>query len=251
MIVVNFLSGAVAPNGKNVQRGMMTLSKKILLVDDDLAMRAELAEQLKLREEYDTDEVGTATQALESVEQDKYDAILLDIVLPDMDGRDVVRLLRRKGIHVPVIMLTALEGEADMILALDAGANDVIVKPFSLGIMLARIRAHVRQHELSEDAAFTIGPYTFRPAEKTLRHGGRKNEVALSDKESAILKYLYRSGDRVVSCDTLYSEIWDYSTSLMTHTLQTHIYRLRQKIEENPSQPSILISESGGYRLVR
>ncbi len=229
----------------------MSPSKKILLVDDDKDTRAELAEQLKLREEFETDEVDTAAKALAAVENDKYDAILLDMLLPDMDGRDVVRLLRRKGIHVPVVMVSALEGEADMILALDAGANDVVVKPFSLGVLLARVRAHMRQHELSEDAAFTIGPYTFRPSEKSLRHNIKKADVALSDKESAILKYLYRAGDRVVSCDTLYSEIWDYSTSLMTHTLQTHIYRLRQKIEDNPSQPSILVSESGGYRLVR
>lgn len=229
----------------------MAPRKRILLVDEDEAVRANLASQLALREEYTAFEADNATSALSAVEQEKYDAILLDIVLPDMDGRDVVRLMRRKGIQVPVIVVTAIQGDADAILALDAGANDVVAKPFSLGVLLARIRAHMRQHELSEDAAFTIGPYTFRPAEKTLRHGGRKTEISLSDKESAILKYLYRYGDRVVSCDTLYSEIWDYNTSLMTHTLQTHIYRLRQKIEENPSRPTFLVSESGGYRLVR
>lgn len=229
----------------------MASRKRILLIDEDAAVRADLAQQLKLREEYSADETGTASGALSAVENGKYDAILLDITLPDMDGRDVVRLLRRKGVHVPVIVVTAVEGDAEAILALDAGANDVVIKPYSLGVLLARIRAQLRQHELSEDAAFTIGPYTFRPAEKTLRHARRKIEVSLSEKESAILKYLYRSGDRVVSCDTLYSEIWDYNTSLLTHTLQTHIYRLRQKIEENPSQPTILISEAGGYRLIR
>lgn len=230
---------------------MMASTKKILLVDDDSALRHELAEQLKLREEFMIDEVDDASTAIHAMEDDKFDAVLLDISLPDMDGRDVVRLLRRKGVQVPVIMVTALEGDADAILALDAGANDVVVKPFSLGVLIARLRAHMRQHELSEDAAFTIGPYTFRPAEKTLRHNARKAELALSDKECAILKFLYRAGDRSVSCDTLYSEIWDYSTSLITHTLQTHIYRLRQKIEENPSRPVLLVSEAGGYRLMR
>ena len=168
-----------------------------------------------------------------------------------MDGRDVCRLLRRKGIHAPVIMLTGLDDEADAILGLDSGANDYVTKPFRLGVLLAQLRAHMRQHEISEDAAFAVGPYTFKPAAKLLHHIGKDADVSLSDKESAILKFLYRAGDAVVSCDTLYSEIWDYSATLMTHTLQTHIYRLRQKIEEIPSRPQILISEPGGYRLIR
>jgi len=229
----------------------MAQDKKILLVDEDAELRSELAEQLLLRQEFETEEVGSAAEALAAVETEKFDAILLEMELPDMDGRDVVRLLRRKGIQVPIVVVSTLSGEADTILALDAGANDVVVKPYSLGVLLARLRAHLRQHELSEDAAFTVGPYTFRPAEKALHHNVTKAAVSLSEKESAILKHLYRAGDRVVSCDTLYSEIWDYNTSLMTHTLQTHIYRLRQKIEDNPSQPAILVSEGGGYRLVR
>ena len=230
---------------------MLAARKQILLVDDDVPLRKALADQLELHEEFDTMEVETAAEALAVIEKENFDAILLDIALPDMDGRDVCRLLRRKGIHTPVIMLTGLEGEADAILGLDSGANDYVTKPFRLGILLARLRAHMRQHELSEDAAFTVGPYTFRPAAKLLHHNGRSKDVSLSDKESAILKYLYRAGDTVVSCDTLYSEIWDYNTALLTHTLQTHIYRLRQKIEENPSHPEILVSEPGGYRLVR
>ena len=229
----------------------MTSRKKILIVDNDEAMRRNLARQIDLREEYSTAEAASASDALALIESEKFDAIVIDIQLPDMDGRDVTRLIRRKGIHVPVVVVTALSGEADTILALDAGANDYVNKPFSFGILVARLRAHMRQHELSEDAAFTIGPYTFRPSEKQLRHVKRNTDITLSDKESAILKYLYRAGDRVVSCDTLYSEIWDYNASLMTHTLQTHVYRLRQKIEENPSRPQLLISEHGGYRLVR
>lgn len=225
--------------------------KRILLVDDDEHLRTALAEQLELHEDFLTVEAGSGSEALAALEKDVYEAILLDVALPDMDGRDVCRLLRRKGIHAPVIMLTGLDGEADAILGLDSGANDYVTKPFRLGVLLARLRAHMRQHELSEDAAFAVGPYTFKPAAKLLHHIGKDADVSLSDKESAILKFLYRAGDAVVSCDTLYSEIWDYSATLMTHTLQTHIYRLRQKIEEIPSRPQILISEPGGYRLVR
>jgi len=124
-----------------------------------------------------------------------------------------------------------LEGEADTILGLDSGANDYVTKPFRVGVLLARFRSQLRQYEPSEDASFPVGPYTFRPAAKILHHNGEDRDVTLSDKESAILKYLYRAGDATVTCDTLYSEIWDYNAALMTHTVQTHIYRLRQKIE--------------------
>ena len=230
---------------------MAAARKKILLVDDDEPLREALAGQLQLHEEFETVELGSGTDALSLLETETFDGILLDIAMPDMDGRDVCRVLRRKGIHTPVILLTGLEGEADTILGLDSGANDYVTKPFRVGVLLARLCAQLRQHELSEDAAFPVGPYSFKPGAKLLHHNERNKDVQLSDKESAILKYLYRAGDTVVSCDTLYSEIWDYNAALLTHTLQTLIYRLRQKIEANPSQPQLLVSEPGGYRLVR
>ena len=227
---------------------MATSLKKILLVDDAAPPRMALADQLELHEEFETSQVETGSDALEA---DNFDAVLLDVGLPDMDGREVCRALRRKGVHTPIIMLTALEGEADTILGLDSGANDYVTKPFRIGVLLARLRSHLRQYELSEDASFPVGPYTFRPAAKILHHNLEDRDISLSDKESAILKYLYRADDAMVTCDMLYNEIWDYNATLMTHTLQTHIYRLRQKIEEHPSQPEILVSEPGGYRLVR
>jgi DNA-binding response OmpR family regulator len=230
---------------------MAAAKKKILLVDDDVSLRKALADQLELHEEFETTELGTASEAIEVLEDDEFDAIFLDVALPDMDGRDVCRLLRRKDIHTPVIMLTGLDSEADAILGLDSGANDYVTKPFKLGVLLARLRAQMRQHELSEDAAFSVGPYTFKPSARQLHHEERARDISLSDKESAILKHLYRAGDAAVSCDTLYNQIWDHAASLHTHTLQTHIYRLRQKIEENPSNPEIIVSEHGGYRLVR
>ncbi len=230
---------------------MTVAMKRILLVDDDDDMRKALADQLELHEEFETTEVGTAATAIEAIEHGEFDAIILDVALPDMDGRDVCRLVRRKGVHTPIIMLTGLVGEADAILGLESGANDYVTKPFKLGVLLARLRAHMRQHDQSEDAAFRVGPYTFKPSAKQLHHNARTHDIALSDKESAILKHLYRAGDAAVSRDVLYNEIWDHAASLHTHTLQTHIYRLRQKIEENPSQPEIIVSENGGYRLVR
>ena len=230
----------------------MTITrKKILLVDDDVPLRNALADQLELHEEYETTEVDNAASAMAAIENGDFDAILLDVALPDMDGRDMCRLLRRNGNHTPVIMLTGLDGEADAILGLDSGANDYIVKPFRLGVLLARLRAHLRQHELTEDLAFAVGPYIFKPSAKQLHHRASSKDISLSDKESAILKHLYRAGNAAVDYDTLYNEIWDHSAPLRTHTLQTHIYRLRQKIEDTPSRPRIIVSEPGGYRLVR
>ena len=136
---------------------MAAARKKILLVDDDVSLRKALADQLELHEEFETTEVGTAGEAIEVLEGEEFDAIFLDVALPDMDGRDVCRLLRRKEIFTPVIMLTGLDSEADAILGLDSGANDYVTKPFKLGVLLARLRAQMRQHELSEDAAFAVG----------------------------------------------------------------------------------------------
>ncbi len=224
--------------------------KRILMVDDDDALRNSLAEQLQLHEEFQTREVGTATEAMEVVKDEHFDAVLLDVGLPDMDGREACRLLRRAGVKAPIIMLTAADSDADAILGLDAGANDYVTKPFRLGVLLARLRAQLRQHEQSEDAVFTIGPYTFKPAGKLLLNEEGNAKIRLTEKETAILKYLYRAGDKVVGRDTLLGEVWGYNAGVTTHTLETHVYRLRQKIEADPSNAEILVTEPGGYRLV-
>ncbi|MEM7169128.1 MAG: response regulator transcription factor [Pseudomonadota bacterium] len=227
-----------------------TNGKKILLIDDDDALRQSLSEQLRLHEEFETIEADGGARGLELVKNEYFDAVLLDVGLPDMDGREVCRLMRRSGIKSPIIMLTAAESDADTILALDAGANDYVTKPFKLGVLLARLRAQLRQHEQSEDAVFTIGPYTFRPSAKMLVHGESKKKVRLTEKETSILKYLYRSGAAVVGRDALLGEVWGYNAGVTTHTLETHVYRLRQKIEADPSNAEILVTEPGGYRLV-
>jgi len=170
--------------------------------------------------------------------------------LPDMDGREACRLMRRSGVKSPIIMLTASDTDADTILGLDAGANDYVTKPFRLGVLLARLRAQLRQHEQSEDAVFSIGPYTFKPSSKLLVDEPAQKKVRLTEKETAILKFLYRAGDKVVGRESLLGEVWGYNTGVTTHTLETHVYRLRQKIEHDPSNAQILITEPGGYRLV-
>ena len=228
----------------------MASAKTILLVDDDPALRDALREQLDLHEEFATDEADTGSRGLEMAKANPYDAILLDVGLPDLDGREVCRLMRKAGVKAPVIMLTGQDSDADTILGLEAGANDYITKPFRLGVLVARLRAQLRQHEQSEDAVFVIGRYTFRPSAKLLVDSASGEKVRLTEKETAILKYLYRAGARTVNRETLLSEVWGYNSGVTTHTLETHVYRLRQKMERDPSTASILVTEPGGYRLV-
>ncbi len=227
----------------------MTAGMKILLVDDDDSLRDSLSQQLRLYEEFLITGAATAAQALETTKGEYFDAVILDVGLPDMDGREVCRLMRRNGVKSPIIMLTGQDTEADQILSFDTGANDYVTKPFRLNVLLARLRAQLRQHEQSEDAVFAIGPYTFQPAQKLLVDVDEQ-KIRLTAMETTILKYLYRAGDKVVSRDTLLGEVWGYNARVTTHTLETHIYRLRQKIEADPSNATILVKGLGGYRLV-
>jgi DNA-binding response OmpR family regulator len=228
----------------------MSGPKRVLLVDDDKTLQGLLAEQLETTREFSTLCVNDAAAALLVAPGEHFDLVLLDVGLPDMDGRDLCRELRNQGLRAPVIMLTAADGEADTIMGLEAGANDYVTKPFKLGVLMARIRAQLRQFEQSEDAVFTIGPYSFRPANKMLldnEKAGKK--VRLTEKETAILKYLLRAGTKPVPRETLLAEVWGYNAGVSTHTLETHIYRLRQKIERDPGAARLLITDPGGYRL--
>lgn len=223
-------------------------TRRILIVDDDDMLRDGLAEQLALHEEFKVVEAANGKDALAAVKAEQTDLVVIDVGLPDIDGREVVRQLRAVGFRAPVIMLTAHDSEGDTVSGLEAGANDYVTKPFRFAVLLARIRAQLRQFEQSEDATFALGHYTFRPSAKLLvDQSGQK--VRLTEKETAILKYLYRAGDRVVTRDVLLHEVWGYNSGVTTHTLETHIYRLRQKIERRPAQAELLITEGGGYRL--
>ena len=234
----------------NEVRPNVTSTRRVLLVDDDETLLEMLSEQLREHEDFSTTVVGTAAEALALVRSEHFDVIILDVGLPDMDGRDLCRLMRNHGVKCPIIMLTGADTEADTIVGLEAGANDYITKPFRLGVFAARLRAHIRQHERSDDAVFNVGPYAFRPGAKLLVNPATRKKIRLTDKETAILKFLYRSGDRVVGRDVLLDEVWGYSAGVTTHTLETHVYRLRQKIETDPSKAQILVTEAGGYRLV-
>ena len=227
----------------------MATLKKILLVDDDDDLREALSEQLVLTEDFDVFEAATGHEAIDKVKAQIHDLVILDVGLPDTDGRELCKKLRKQGVKCPVIMLTGHDSDADTILGLDAGANDYVTKPFKFPVLLARIRAQLRQHEQSEDAIFQLGPYTFKPAQKMLVDEKDK-KIRLTEKETNILKYLYRATQGVVARDVLLHEVWGYNAGVTTHTLETHIYRLRQKIEPDPANARLLVTESGGYRLV-
>ena len=227
----------------------MATLRKILLVDDDDDLREALSEQLVMTEDFDVFEAATGAEGMEKAKAGLYDLVILDVGLPDTDGRELCRLMRKQGVKSPIMMLTGHDGDADTILGLDAGANDYVSKPFKFPVLLARIRAQLRQHEQSEDAIFQLGPYTFKPSMKLLITEDDK-KVRLTEKETNILKFLYRSTDGVVPRDVLLHEVWGYNAGVTTHTLETHIYRLRQKIEPDPSNARLLVTESGGYRLM-
>jgi DNA-binding response OmpR family regulator len=176
----------------------MSAARKILVVDDDTDLRESLTEQIALYEEFETASAATAGEGIAKARAENIDLVLMDVGLPDMDGREACKVLRKNGFNGPVIMLTAQDSDSDTILGLESGANDYVTKPFKFAVLLARIRAQLRQHEQSEDAVFSIGKYTFKPASKVLLDE-RGAKIRLTEKETSILKYLYRAGEKVVS----------------------------------------------------
>ena len=227
----------------------MATKRCILIVDDDNELREALVEQLALHEEFEAIAVDNGTKAVQTAKGGNIDLVIMDVGLPDVDGREAVRILRKNGFKAPIIMLTGHDTDSDTILGLESGANDYVTTPFRFAVLLARIRAQLRQHEASEDAVFNIGPYMFRPSSKLLLTP-KGSKVRLTEKETAILRYLYRAGQKPVSRETLLQEVWGYNSGVTTHTLETHIYRLRQKVEKDAAAPQILVTEAGGYKLV-
>jgi DNA-binding response OmpR family regulator len=225
------------------------IKRRILLVDDDADLRQTLVEQLETYPQFDIVEAGTANDAIKVTRERNVDLMILDVGLPDMDGREAVKVLREEGYKSPILMLTGHDTDADQIRGLESGANDYLTKPFRFPVLLARINSALRQHDQSEDVVFTIGPYSFQPSAKLLE-ANDGNKVRLTDKETSILKYLYRQGPKTITRDVLLKEVWGYNNRVTTHTLETHIYRLRQKIERDPSNARLLVTEDGGYRLV-
>jgi DNA-binding response OmpR family regulator len=229
----------------------MSSARPILIVEDDDALRQVLADQVSSSGIFSSVDAATLDEASRflGAPEARFDSIILDVNLPDGDGRDFCAKIRRQGHNMPIIMLTGASEENDIVSGLNAGANDYIAKPFRVNELLARLHAQLRLFDTSEDAVFTIGPYTFRPAAKLLLGADKKQRIRLTAKEVDILKFLYRHANRVVSRQVLLDEVWGYNAGVTTHTLETHVYRLRQKIESDPTNCRLLMTAPGGYRL--
>jgi DNA-binding response OmpR family regulator len=230
---------------------IMSSARPILIVEDDDALRQVLADQVSSSGVFQSIEAATLGEAVRhlSAPEARFDSIILDINLPDGDGRDFCAQIRKQGHSMPIIMLTGAAEENDVISGLNAGANDYIAKPFRANELLARLQAQLRQFDTSEDAVFTVGPYIFRPSAKSLTCVATKHRIRLTAKEVEIIKFLYRNAKRVVSRQVLLDEVWGYNAGVTTHTLETHVYRLRQKIETDPANCRLLMTAPGGYRL--
>ncbi|WP_455466027.1 response regulator transcription factor [Bartonella sp. B39] len=220
----------------------------LLIVENDDDLRPILVEQLQMHKEFKVFLAKTAEAGIAMAKEKNVDLAIFGIELPDLDGLQAVKKLRTQGFRAPIIMITNHDTNCDTILDLETGANDYVKKPFRFAVLLARIRAQLRQYEQNEDAFFLIGPYTFQPKQRLLidQHD---NKMHLTEKEAAILKYLYSTNNKTVSRETLLEQIWGYNANVVTHTLETHIYRLRQKIEKDPSNAQILVTDQNGYRL--
>jgi len=228
----------------------MASGKSLLLIQGDQMLRRALVDNLGGQGDFETIvESEDGSSGISLAKAKVFDIIILDSELPDIDGCDVCKILRDTGIQAPIIMLMSANSEDDTVEELDAGANDYVKKPFRMAVLLARVRDHLRQHIQSGDVIFKIGPYKFQPAAKMLLVEETETKVRLTEKENAILRFLIDVGNKTVSREKLLDEVWGYNAGITTHTLETHVYRLRQKIETDPSNAQILITEPGGYRL--
>ena len=226
----------------------MTNLKKVLLIDSDVDLREALCEQLLNTDQFEVFSSGNDTETLQKLRVQSYDMIVMDLHPLNNDSLEACRVTYAQNVKCPILLLTERDEISSTVFGQDARASDYIIKPFKFPILLARINVQLRMYEKSYDSAFTLGPYTFHPAIKILKTHDN-NEIQLTEKETDILKFLYHTVEDVVPRDILLHEVWGYNNSVTTHTLETHIYRLRQKIERNPSVAKLLVTESGGYRL--
>jgi DNA-binding response OmpR family regulator len=223
-------------------------SSRLLIVDDDACLRANLRQQLAVEGFNDVFELGFIADFEMALSHANPDLILLDIQMPGGNGIDICQRLRHSGFAKPIVMLTTKGAEDDIVLGLEAGANDYITKPLRLDELIARIRTQLRQFRASDDTLFEIGDLLFVPANKMLHEIGSNQMQAVTEKETAILKFLYRALPNVVTKDELLAEVWGFQNGVSTHTLETHIYRLRQKISRLTKKQLVLTIEKG-YRL--
>jgi DNA-binding response OmpR family regulator len=221
---------------------------RLFVVDDDDLLRATLKDQLNAEGYSQVTTIAGVTELFQILPECEPDIMLLDVQMPDGNGVDVCRNLRRNGFTKPILMLTGKDAEEDIILGLEAGANDYISKPMRMGELLARIKSHLHQHRASDDVRFQLGPLSFIPATKMLQHEESGQKQLLTEKEAVILKFFIRAAPEIVSKDELLKDVWGFRSGVSTHTVETHIYRLRQKIARVTSE-QIIRTTGKGYCL--
>ncbi|MBL6775851.1 MAG: response regulator transcription factor, partial [Candidatus Puniceispirillum sp.] len=222
-------------------------TSRFLIVDDDAYLRATLRQLLAVEGFHEIFEVGVVANLDNALVKVNPDLILLDAQMPDGNGIDICQRLRRNGFAKPIVMLTAKGAENDIVLWQEAGANDYITKPLRFGELIARIRTQLCQFKASDNTCFEVGNLSFIPASRMLREIGTERMQALTEKESMILKFLYRASPNDASKSQILAEVWGFQNGVSTHTLETHIYRLRQKIGRLTKKP-LLQSTEKGYR---
>jgi DNA-binding response OmpR family regulator len=224
---------------------------RVLIVEDNDDLAFGLRTALEF-EGYDVDVAGDGKRGLEAVVADPPDLVVLDLMLPGMDGYTVLRELRQRGVHVPVLILTARGEEADVVLGFDCGADDYVTTPFSTAELLARARALLRRSAMNSTGQSEVerfGDIEVDPASRTVNAGGR--QVDLSPKEFDLLLALLKRRGAIATRAELLKEVWRYeNTDVMTRTVDIHVAELRRKLEADPSNPDFILTvRKVGYRL--
>ena len=228
----------------------LPLSTRILLVDDDDYLRSVLSSQMRNKGVIAFAEAARASEAFDQIETFKPDLILLDMELPDGNGSDICQRLRANGFQKPIIMLTGQMDEENIVKGLNKGASDYIAKPMRFSELFSLICAQLRQYKASADVRYVTQKFEFQPKKKTLTCLDTHRAIFLTEKETLMLKKLFQIWPETISKEGLLSEVWGYQNMLATHTLETHIYRLRKKIARFTEAP-IVETTQGGYRLVK
>jgi DNA-binding response OmpR family regulator len=227
----------------------LNTARTVLIVDDDALLRAMLIEHLMQAgfRVLEAASVAEAKQRLHSASD--CDAMILDVLLPDGDGRSFCTELRESGFRPPILLLTGLTNSSDLVTGLDSGANDYIEKPFDRAELLARLRAHLRIARISGDADFLVGPFRFRQGLGILERHDGSIHARLPAKEAAILKLLVAAGSMPVASTVILQSVWRECPQSGARSLKTHISRLRQKLEQNPSDYRVIVKRGDGYLL--
>jgi DNA-binding response OmpR family regulator len=227
----------------------MATPRKLLVLDPDRSARNARSSALAERLGLEILSYGTAAAAFEQLRHHQVLAVVVAQYLPDMCGREFCRALRNGGGHMPVVVLGVGWTETEALLALRAGATDYLAREVSIELLTAKLLAHLQQYERSDRAALPVGELVFHPAQRLLVAPRRHRQAVLTPKEAAVLKVLYDAGNQVVLRATLLKEVWGYSSTATTHTVQTHIYRLRGRLAAELDERDLIITCGPGYRL--